>query len=51
MEEANETMDEQKGEEIGVEEINELDKLSESSDELNKPSESSGSDCLFMPTI
>ena len=51
MEEANETKDEQKGEETGVEEANESDEPSESSDESNKLNESSGSDCLFLPTI
>lgn len=51
MEEANETEDKQRGEEIRVKEANKSEKSSESSDKLDKPSESSGSDCLFLPIV
>ena len=49
--EANETEDKQRGEETGVEETNKLEEPMESSDESDKPSESIGLDCLFMPTV
>ena len=51
VEESNKTEDEQKGKETKVEEANKLDKPSTSSDELDEPSESSGSNYLFVPTV
>ena len=43
--------DEQRGEETRVEEPNESVEPCESSDESDKPSETSRSDCLFVPTV
>ena len=51
LEEANKIKDKQRSAEIGVEEANELDEPSESIDKSDKSSESSRSDCLFVPTI
>lgn len=51
IEEINKTEDKQRSKETGVEKANELDKPSRLSDELDEFSESSSSDCLFVPTV